>query len=466
MRVSAFCVVVLLSACASEKPEARADAQTVAPVVVAQVADPLVPVPEGWLERRKLNYAIRVRPSSHALSRIEPLTALVEKELARVREAMGVGGDEAVGLVIYFHDSDKDKGGPGKQRALTSWREDGEISAHYLATADFDDQVEAFTALIPNELARATTFAALRLTPEDHLDDANSLLAWLMEGPAILLRTGGWYGRDVDALTIAFIDAGLDAPLPKILSSNYQVEWRFNPHRTHTFNLVEFPELASFTRFLWGVRGPHQYVNLMRMIRANGEAGAVEAFQANYDASLGELETQWRAALKEKSATLRDASIDAPRFGKVVKLYVAVLEASARNLTFDNLNLGTWGKKYGADISVNPLLKIELDAAEPALTRAQAGLVTELRASAAAMVKGFGVKLSIPVSAAGGLTPAASVVTFVPPKSAGAKRGIKVGDELHLLDAELTGAAPGKAYTGVVRLTRAGTPVVLDAAVP
>ncbi len=55
--------------------------------------------------------------------------------------------------------------------------------------------------------------------------------------------------------------------------SDYQRAWKFNPKTTHTFNVVEFPELASFTRFLWEAHKPRKYTELIGSVREVDDAG-------------------------------------------------------------------------------------------------------------------------------------------------------------------------------------------------
>ncbi|RYE93808.1 MAG: hypothetical protein EOO75_03555 [Myxococcales bacterium] len=408
-------------------------------------------------------WTLRHRPDSHAVTRLEPMTRLIEDELTRLRAASGLGPDEGKGIVVYLHEREE-KGGPTRKRAFASWRDDGEVSAHFLVVADFDDRTELLRSLVANELVKASTFAALRRTPDDHMTAPNSALAWLMEGSGTLLHTGGWFGRDVDALTTAFIDGKIDHPVTDILSSDYQKSWTFNPRITHTFNVVEFPELASFTRHLWSTREPARYTALLRRVRELGDAGALRAFDEVYGAPLPALEAEWRKQLA--SGSKRDPAIDAPRLGRVVRRYVAVLEVSARALTLDNAAVASWSKKYAADISVMPLLKLDLDTAEANLSRAHDGLLADLTRAAPLVEKGLGVRLQLPVKAGAKreLVAGPVVVSSVSPGGAGARRALAKGDELHLLDSEIHATlgepTPG-AYEGVVRVTREGKLVTL-----
>ncbi|MEO7109935.1 MAG: hypothetical protein ABI183_05825 [Polyangiaceae bacterium] len=437
---------------------AHVSARIAAPAASSAAPTP-PPLVDGWLEIHHPNYVIRVRPKSHASDRLNELTTLVDAELMRTRRAMGISPTEGNGIVIYFHDSEE-KGGPTHTRAFASWNDDGEISAHFLIVADFDDRTELLRSLVANELVKATTFAALRRSPTDHIDKQVSALAWLMEGSGELLHTGGWFGRDVDALMIAFAEGGLDYPIPKILASDYTKAWTFNRRTTHTFNIVEFPEMASFTRYLWQAFEPSKYTTLLREIRARGDDGAVAAFQTVYGTSLDDLEKRWRATLKDSNK--RDASIDVPRLTRVVHEFVAVLETSARALTFDNAAVKTWAKKYTADIAAMPLIKLDLDVADAALTRAQSELIADLKASAPLVEKGMGITISLPLHKNGKievLDAGPVTATAISPRGLGAKRGLQKGDEIHLLDTEIYAAveaSPKKPYDGVLRVTRAG----------
>ena len=427
-------------------------------VASAPPAEP--PLVDGWREVRREAYAIRLRPRSHAEARLDAATALVEAELGRIRQVMALSSSEGNGVVVYLHDAEE-KGGPSKVRAFASWRDDGEVSAHFLFVPDFDDRTELLRSLVANELVKATTFAALRRAPDDHMDKPSSALAWLMEGSGTLLHTGGWFGRDVDALATAFLQTGVDYPIPTILASDYQKAWTFNPRTTHTFNLIEFPQMASFTRYLWQAYTPQRFTALLRLVRERGDAGALQAFEAVYGTGLEELERRWRESLKDGAKA--DPRIDAPRFARVLRRYVAVLEVSARGITFDNAAAASWRKRLGGDISVKPLLAHDLEASEAALGRAEQHLIADLEGAAALVEKGLKVTISLPMRKVGKgmeLTAGPATVRAVAPGGLGAERGLQKGDEVHLLDSELYAAresAPKTPYTGVLRVTREGS---------
>jgi hypothetical protein len=290
------------------------------------------------------------------------------------------------------------------------------------------------------------------------------VLAWLMEGSGTLLHRGGWFGRDVDSLAIAFSEGGIDYPIATILETDYQKAWRFNRHTTHTFNIVEFPELASFTRHLWQTFGPAKYTALLRAVRAQTSGGdqTSAVFPGVYGVSLDDAERQWRAELKRLAATKRDSTIDVTRLARLVQLFVAVNEISARSITFEDANAGTFSKKYAPLIPAMPLVHLELDEAEKNLTKAREELLADLTLAAAAVEKGFGVKLELPFDAStqpATLRPGACIVARVLPGGLGAKHGLKKGDEVHLLDNELYDqAVKGQPYSSVLRVTREGEP--------
>jgi len=466
--LQAFLALAVLG-CGSAPPAPPAQRQDPhpPPTASASAAVPEPTIVDGWVEVRHAAYSLRIQPRSHALQRLEPLTRLVDDELARIRKAMGVSAAEGTGIVVYFHDVEE-KGGPSRTRAFASWRSDGEVAAHFLAMADFDDRTPLLQSLVANELVKATTFALLRRSPTDHMDKPNSALAWLMEGSGTLLHTGGWFGKDVDALMTAFVEGGIDYPIPTILRADYRMAWKFNPGTTHTFNVIEFPEMASFTRYLWREFGPAKYTTLIRAVRERTDNDALGAFNDVYGAPVEELESRWRAALRNTPPA--DRSIDAPRLAKVVRTYVAVLEVSARCVTLDNQHARTWSTKYAADISVMPLLKLDLDAAEAALTRAHDGLLADLKAAATLLERSMAIRIALPTSRSGGkeaLQPGGARVTTVRPGGLGARRSLQVGDEVRLLDSDIYAAvreAPKQPYAGSLRVTRAGEqqPIVLS----
>ncbi|MEO7111072.1 MAG: hypothetical protein ABI183_11600 [Polyangiaceae bacterium] len=73
-----------------------------------------------------------------------------------------------------------------------------------------------------------------------------------------------------------------------------------------------------------------------------------------------------------------------------------------------------------------PLIKLDLDAADVALARAQSELIVDLKAAAPLVEKGMCVRLALPVHKNGKvevLDAGPTIITSISPKGNGAKRG-------------------------------------------
>ncbi len=168
--------------------------------------------------------------------------------------------------------------------------------------------------------------------------------------------------------------------------------------------------------------------------------------------------------VEESPATAYRAAQALGKAGANVYEAVESLERKARGITMEDEAAAAWREKSSADLTVAPLLQLDLDTADRNPTRAHDGLLADLTGASAIVEKGLAVRIALPTKKTGtttSLLPGPALVRAVTPGGPGARRGLRIGDEIHLLDSALYAAsnkAPGKPYDGLVRVTREGEP--------